>query len=154
MSTEILEKAQAHDEVWHAGDWGDMEQTSDKLCTISTVRGVFVNIDGRSIRKTYPEELFFKLEGLKVYMTHIGGYPGRYQEGIRDKLTSLKPNLYICGHSHICKVMRDKSLDLIHFNPGAMGNKGFHTKRTMISFAIDNGKLIDINLLEYDRNKE
>lgn len=154
MGTEVLEKAKSHDEVWHAGDWGDEEETSKRLASIARVRGVYGNIDGLAIRKTYPKELTFELEGLTVYMTHIGGYPGKYEVGIKDKLKQIKPKLYICGHSHICKVMRDKSLDLLHFNPGAIGHKGFHAKRTMMSFAVQDGKLIDIKILEYERNKE
>lgn len=124
----------------------------DKLVTNSVVRGVFGNIDGTLVRKTYPEDLFFEISGLKVFITHIGGYPGKYTKRVRDILKELKPDLYICGHSHICKVMRDKTLELIHLNPGAIGMKGFHTKRTMLKFKIAEGKLFDINVLEYDRN--
>ena len=106
------------------------------------------------IRKEYPKELSFNCEGLNVYITHIGGYPGRYEKGLPEKLLSVKPDLYICGHSHICKVMRDKHLDLIHFNPGAIGQHGFHKKRTMMRFGIENGKLLDIKILEYGRTNE
>jgi predicted phosphodiesterase len=98
--------------------------------------------------------LSFVCERLNVYITHIGGYPGKYEKGIKEKLKSLKPDLYICGHSHICKVMRDKSLNLVHFNPGAIGQKGFHKKRTMMKFGIENGKLLNINILEYERTYE
>lgn len=137
--------------MWHAGDWGDMD-----IATLSEVnpniRGVYGNIDNAGIRNTYPLELSFILEGLRVYIIHIGGYPGRYAKGVKERIREEKPDLYICGHSHICKVMRDKTLDLVHFNPGAIGMHGFHKKRTMMTFAIDNGKLIDINILEYERN--
>jgi len=116
------------------------------------VRGVYGNIDGAEIRKEYPKELFFEIEGLTVYIIHIGGYPGRYAKGVRERIDELKPDLFICGHSHICKVMKDKKMNLVHFNPGAIGMHGFHKKRTMMTFAIEDGKLIDIKVLEYERN--
>lgn len=150
ISKEVISHAQTVDEVWHAGDWGNLVDFNfgDNV----ELRGVYGNIDDILIRNKYPKELHFQIEGLKVYMTHIGGYPGRYAKGISQRLDELKPGLYICGHSHICKVMRDKKKDLIHFNPGAIGNKGFHKKRTMMKFAIEDGKLIDINILEYDKD--
>lgn len=118
------------------------------------IRGVYGNIDGLEIRKTYPNELYFELEQVKIYITHIGGYPGRYQKGIKEKLKTMKPDLFICGHSHICKVMKDKDLNLLHFNPGAIGNKGFHKKRTMMRFSLDCGNIFDIKVLEYERTYE
>ena len=139
------------DEVWHAGDWGDLA-VSDAIGRTKTVRGVYGNIDGGPVRAVYPKEVYFTIEGLTVYITHIGGYPGRYEKGVKDRLIELKPDLYICGHSHICKVIKDKELGLIHFNPGAIGMHGFHKKRTMMKFGIENGKLLDIQVLEYDRN--
>jgi len=148
-----LKHAASVDEVWHAGDWGNI-QVSEEIQKIRVIKGVFGNIDGLEIRKTYGKELLFNCEGLNVYITHIGGYPGKYEKGIKEKLITLKPDLYICGHSHICKIMRDNSLNLIHFNPGAIGQKGFHKKRTMMKFGIENGKLLDINVLEYERTYE
>ena len=148
-----MKHAASVDEVWHAGDWGNI-QVSEEIQKISVIKGVFGNIDGLEIRKTYGKELLFNCEGLNVYITHIGGYPGKYEKGIKEKLITLKPDLYICGHSHICKIMRDNSLNLIHFNPGAIGQKGFHKKRTMMKFGIENGKLLDINVLEYERTYE
>jgi putative phosphoesterase len=149
----LLKHVQSADEVWHAGDWGDSE-VSNQITSLKPVRGVYGNIDGLIIRKTYPKELFFEVEGVKVYITHIGGYPGRYNKGIKEKLQEYQPDLYICGHSHICKVMRDKALNLLHINPGAIGNKGFHKKRTMISLSINDGNIFDVNLIEYDRIQE
>lgn len=137
--------------MWHAGDWGNWNNFED-FESKHTVRGVYGNIDGILIRSVFPEDLSFKIEGLKVFMTHIGGYPSRYNARVKAQLQELKPDLYICGHSHICKIMRDKTLDLVHFNPGAIGQKGFHKKRTMMKFGIEDGKLIDIQILEYDRN--
>ncbi len=129
-------------------------EVSDKIREVAILRGVYGNIDGLVVRKTYSKELSFICEGLNVYITHIGGYPDKYEKGIKEKLKSLKPDLYICGHSHICKVMRDKNLNLVHFNPGAIGQKGFHKKRTMMKFGIENGKLLNINILEYERTYE
>jgi putative phosphoesterase len=126
---------------------------SHALTKHKTVRAVYGNIDAGDIRGLYPKEISFTVEGLSVYITHIGGYPGKYEKGIKERLKEVKPDLYICGHSHICKVMRDKELGLVHFNPGAIGMHGFHKKRTMMKFGIENGKLIDIQVLEYDRNK-
>lgn len=141
------------DEVWHAGDWGSID-VSDRISSKVKLIGVYGNIDGLAIRKIYPKELSFNCEGLNVFITHIGGYPGKYEKGIKEKLLSLKPDLYICGHSHICKVMRDKHLELIHFNPGAIGQSGFHKKRTMMRFGIENGKLVNIKIVEYERTNE
>ena len=137
--------------MWHAGDWGDWDNF-EEFVDEHTVRGVYGNIDGTLVRSVFPEDLSFSVEGLNVYMTHIGGYPSRYNARVKSQLHALKPDLYICGHSHICKIMRDKTLELVHFNPGAIGQKGIHKKRTMMKFGIDNGKLIDIQILEYDRN--
>ena len=148
-----MKHAASVDEVWHAGDWGNI-QVSEEIQKIRVIKGVFGNIDGLEIRKTYGKELLFNCEGLNVYITLIGGYPGKYEKGIKEKLITLKPDLYICGHSHICKIMRDNSLNLIHFNPGAIGQKGFHKKRTMMKFGIENGKLLDINVLEYEKTYE
>jgi putative phosphoesterase len=131
MGEDILKHTKTVDEVWHGGDWGDIS-VRDKLPSTLKIRGVYGNIDGLEIRNIYPKELIFSIDGLTVYMIHIGGYPGRYIKEVKDKLLEYKPNLYICGHSHICKVMKDKSLDLIHFNPGAIGLSGFHKKRTML----------------------
>ncbi|MDB4107913.1 metallophosphatase family protein [Bacteroidia bacterium] len=151
FGSEIQKHAEDCDEIWHSGDWGGI-MVSDKLEKIKRTRGVYGNIDGLEIRKQYPKELFFEIEGLKVYIIHIGGYPGKYAKGVKNRLIELKPDLYICGHSHICKVMKDKNLGLVHFNSGAIGKSGFHKKRTMLKFGINDGKLIDINVLEYDKN--
>lgn len=151
LSNEVQKHLNDCDEVWHAGDWGTLE-VSDAITEHKPLRGVYGNIDGGDVRKVYPKELFFEIEGLKVYMIHIGGYPGKYAKGVKERILELKPDLFISGHSHICKVMKDKKLNLVHFNPGAIGMHGFHKKRTMMKFAIENGKLIDINVLEYERN--
>src|SRR5210317_817815 len=120
IDDQILKHANWADEVWHAGDIGNIEVT-DKLKTIKPVRAVYGNIDNSEIR--------FEVEGVSIWMTHIGGYPKRYDSRIKNKLHANPPNLFISGHSHILKVMHDKELDLLHMNPGAAGKHGFHQIR-------------------------
>jgi len=136
------------DEVWHAGDIGNIE-IYDRLCSMSPVKAVYGNIDGHQLRRILPETLSFELEGLKVLMTHIGGYPGRYYGGIPELLELHKPDVFICGHSHILKVMRDKKYQLLHINPGACGISGFHKMLTAIRAKIDDGKIIAMDVIEF-----
>lgn len=124
------------DEVWHAGDFGDVEVIR-KLQAFKPLRGVWGNIDDREIRAEFPEILQFTCEELRVFMIHIGGYPGRYAPGVKQALVQYKPQLFISGHSHILKVMYDESLKCLHMNPGAAGRQGWHKKRTLIRFTID-----------------
>ena len=143
----ILEYAQQADEIWHAGDIGDISVT-DKLAKIKPLRAVYGNIDDFSTRRIYPENLRFTLEGVDVLMTHIGGYPGRYDPKIRQQLYSKPPKLFICGHSHILKVIYDKKLECLHMNPGAAGKYGFHQVRTLLRFVLDNGNIRDLEVIE------
>ena len=136
--------------MWHAGDWGALDNF-EYFIDSNKVRGVYGNIDGRQIRAIYPKDEIFTIEGLKVYITHIGGYPGKYSKGVKRTLRNENIQLFISGHSHICKVMKDKDLGLYHFNPGAIGNKGFHQKRTMIRIRLDCGNIFDVRVLEYER---
>lgn len=124
----------------------------NQLEKVTTLRGVYGNIDGREIRSSFPEDLIFEVEGKKVYITHIGGYPGRYAKGVKQKIKNSQPDIFISGHSHICKVLKDNDLNLLHLNPGAIGMKGFHKKRTMIGFCIDAGNIFDVKVYEYERN--
>ncbi len=135
------------DEIWHAGDIGDLK-VADKLEGFKPFKAVFGNIDGAKARVRYPENLRFEKEGLDVWITHIGGYPGRYNIRVRDEIKSNPPDLFICGHSHILKAMPDKKLNLIHLNPGACGNEGFHKVRTAMRFEIQNGKLGKLEVIE------
>lgn len=135
------------DEIWHAGDIGTA-RLADQLSAFKPLRAVYGNIDGAELRRMFKEELFFEVENLKVYMTHIGGYPGKYPERIKNRLKDLKPGLFICGHSHILKVMFDKQNQLIHMNPGAAGIHGFHLKKTLIRFKVDHGKIIEPQAIE------
>lgn len=135
------------DEIWHAGDIGS-ESLADKLGGIKPLKAVFGNIDGQPIRVRFPKVNIFEIENVKVMMTHIGGYPGRYAPEIRKELYDVKPSLFISGHSHILKVMFDSSLNCLHINPGAAGKSGFHRKRTLVRFVIDEGNIRDLEVIE------
>lgn len=143
----ILKYAVQADEIWHAGDIGSLSVT-DKLKALKPVRGVYGNIDDHIIQKEFPEHNRFMCEGVDVWITHIGGYPGSYNVRVRDAIRQNPPKLFICGHSHILKVMNDKKLGLLHMNPGACGKHGFHQVRTMIRFVIDGDKISDLEVVE------
>ena len=147
MDETILKYAAQADEVWHAGDIGNLSVT-DRLKALKPVRGVYGNIDDHVIQKEFPENNRFMCEGVDVLITHIGGYPNRYNVRVRDEIRSNPPRLFICGHSHILKVMHDKKLGLLHMNPGACGKHGFHQVRTMLRFVIDGEKISDLEVVE------
>jgi len=138
------------DEIWHAGDVGD-SIIIDQLNAIATTRGVFGNIDDTEVRALWPENQLFIVDGVKVFMTHIGGYPGRYNARVKQILEIERPDLYICGHSHILKVMPDQTRNLIHMNPGACGHHGFHVIRTILRFNILDKKVRDVEVVEFGR---
>lgn len=140
------------DEIWHAGDIGNIE-TAEQLAAFKPLRAVYGNCDDHIVRMQYPEDQFFHIEDVDVYMTHIGGYPGKYMPEIRYILAEKKPNLYICGHSHILKVINDPKLHLLHINPGAAGQTGFHKKITMVRFVIDGKTFKDMEIFEMDRDR-
>ena len=135
------------DEVWHAGDWGS-GNLPERISAIRPLKGVYGNIDGQDIRIGFPLFLDFYCEGVRVWITHIGGYPGRYAPFIREKLKESVPGLLVCGHSHILKVMRDPKYGLLHINPGAAGISGFHQVRTMIRLKFDAGRMHDLEVIE------
>jgi putative phosphoesterase len=135
------------DEIWHAGDFGTIA-LADQLAAFKPLRGVYGNIDGQDIRKVYPEKLRWQSEGVKVYMTHIGGYPPRYNPVVKKELETDTPQLFICGHSHILKIMYDEQLHCLHMNPGAAGRQGWHTVRTAIRFTIDGANMKDCEVIE------
>jgi len=147
MDPTILKYAAQADEVWHAGDIGSLSVT-DELEALKPVRGVHGNIDDHVIQKEFPENNRFMCEGVDVWITHIGGYPNRYNIRVRDEIRNNPPKLFICGHSHILKVMHDKKLGLLHMNPGACGKHGFHQVRTMLRFVIDGKKISDLEVVE------
>lgn len=135
------------DEIWHAGDFGNVE-VADRLSAIKPLRGVYGNIDGTEVRKTFPEHLRFTCEKVDVWITHIGGYPGRYNPAIRQEIYTKPPKLFICGHSHILKVMFDEKIKCLHINPGAAGKQGWHKVRTLIKFCISDEKIHTLEAIE------
>jgi putative phosphoesterase len=153
MDDWILGHVKQVDEVWHAGDIGDLSVTR-AIEELKPLKAVYGNIDSAEIRATYPLHQRFDCEGIDVWITHIGGYPNRYNPRIRKSMNENPPDLYICGHSHILKVMPDKKLNLLHMNPGAVGRHGFHKKRTMLRFEINAGKVENLVVIEKDRNAE
>ena len=138
------------DEIWHAGDIGSLD-VYDKLTKLTDVKAVYGNIDDHKIRIGLKSELFFKCEGVNIYMTHIGGYPGKYSKGIKEKIKKTNPNIFICGHSHILKIMNDKKNKLLFLNPGAAGNHGVHKVKTIIKFDIDDNKIRNLKIIELKR---
>ncbi|WP_024995188.1 metallophosphoesterase family protein [Phocaeicola paurosaccharolyticus] len=135
------------DEIWHAGDIGSLE-VAQKLAAIKPLRAVYGNIDGQDIRKVYPQINRFTIEGTEVLIKHIGGYPGNYDPSIRGSLLVRPPKLFISGHSHILKVKFDKTLNMLHINPGAAGIYGFHKVRTLVRFSIEDGNFKDLEVIE------
>lgn len=137
------------DEIWHAGDFGTIA-IAERLRegTGLPLRGVWGNIDGYDVRSVFPEKLTWACEGVTVFMTHIGGYPGRYAPGIRQQLVSASARLFISGHSHIVKVMFDPAIQCLHMNPGAAGNQGWHKIRTIIRFTVDGSDMKDCEVIE------
>lgn len=135
------------DEIWHVGDIGSLE-IIHQLRKIAPVRAVYGNIDGQELRHLFPLVNRFTLEGAEIVMKHIGGYPGRYDPSIRNSLLVKPPQLFISGHSHILKVKYDKTLNLLHINPGAAGISGFHKVRTLVRFTIDKGNFSDLEVIE------
>ena len=135
------------DEIWHAGDVGTIAQ-ADTLAAFKPLRCVYGNVDGQDVRIVHPEHQFFEVEGVNVWMTHIGGYPGRYPAKIKETLLHFKPDLFICGHSHILKVMYDQKFKLLHLNPGAAGKHGWHKVRTLLKFTISDKKIANLVVIE------
>jgi len=143
----ILKHLESCDEIWHAGDFGTI-RVAEELAALKPLRGVYGNIDGQDVRSVYPEHLRFTCEEVDVWMTHIGGYPGRYHPSIREAIFSNPPKLFICGHSHILKVQYDEKLQCLHLNPGAAGKQGWHQVRTLLRFSIDGNRIYDLEVVE------
>ena len=150
LDKEILEFFKNCDEIWHAGDIGT-EEILDELEKYKPLRAVWGNIDGTNIRLRTKEILNFECEGKKVLMTHIGGYPGKYSPNIKPLLLSERPDIFIAGHSHILKVINDPKLKLLHINPGAAGNKGWHKFVTAVRFEISEGEIKNFDIFEKKR---
>ena len=150
LDEKILKYVDQADEVWHAGDIGDLKVT-DEIKKRKPLRAVYGNIDDDKARMEFPLNSRFWCEGVAVLMTHIGGYPGKYNQAIRPILQQNPPKLFICGHSHILKVQFDKTLNLLHMNPGAAGIHGFHQVRTMLRFEIDGDKIQALEIIEIEK---
>ena len=148
LDEQILNHCRQADEIWHAGDFGSV-QVADSLQEIKPLRGVYGNIDDHRLRVYFPENLSFVFSGVKVLMTHIGGYPGAWPSRVRELLVEHQPQIFICGHSHILKVMRDPQYsNMLCMNPGAAGKSGFHKVRTLIRMEFEPGKITSLDVIE------
>jgi putative phosphoesterase len=154
LDENILKHFASCDEIWHAGDFGNIE-IADKLSGLLKadgdkiiLRGVYGNIDSYDIRSIYPQKQAWNCEGIKVCMIHIGGHPQRYAPGIKNELIKNRTKLFICGHSHILKIIYDDKIGCLHINPGAAGKVGWHKMRTLIRFTIDDNNIKDCEVIE------
>lgn len=138
------------DEIWHAGDFGSVE-TSDLIASFKPLKGVYGNCDDSKVRLIHPYIQAIECEGMKFLMVHIGGYPGRYDYKALQLITAYTPDVFICGHSHILKIVNDKKYNMLIINPGAAGIQGFHNVRTALRFKVDNGNISDMEVGEWDR---
>jgi len=147
FDAQILKFVRQADEVWHAGDIGDLAVT-DQIKALKPLRAVYGNIDDATARMTFPLDEKFTLENVSVWMTHIGGYPNKYNFRVKDDIQKNPPKIFISGHSHILKVQYDQKLKLLHLNPGAAGKHGFHKIRTMLRFELDKGDIKNLEIIE------
>ena len=150
LDDKIVKYVNQADEVWHAGDIGKKE-IINYLTEIKPLKAVFGNIDDKEIRLITKEFLYFNYEKNKVLITHIAGYPGKYNKNVNRLISIYKPNILVCGHSHILKVMYDKKNKHLHLNPGAAGISGFHNIRTMLRFKLDSDKIKELEIIELDK---
>jgi len=153
LDSKLLDFLKPCQQLWHAGDIGS-EDVLNTLRSMAEVKAVYGNVDGTAVRSQLKEYLLFETEGTRVLMTHIGGYPGKYQPGLQNLIEINKPQLVICGHSHILKVMNDPRHKHLHINPGAAGNSGFHHVRTAIRFDLTDGKPSNLEIWELPRQGE
>ena len=151
FSSQFREFLEPVDQIWHAGDFGGGLSLAAEIADFKPLVGVAGNCDNHELRFTHPLHRFFECEGLKVLMTHVGGYPGRYDPRARKLIDTYRPDIFVCGHSHILKVMRDQQRNMLVVNPGAAGIQGFHVVRTALRFHIDAGKIHDMEIFELDR---
>ena len=150
IDTNVINFLKKSDEVWHAGDIGEIN-IIDKIKKYVSLKAVHGNIDNHSIRGEYPEYIFFNCEEVKVLIIHIGGYPGKYTKKSLELINKYKPDVFICGHSHILKVIYDKKFNLIHINPGAIGKYGIHKVRTLITLEVHKNKLLNMKVVEFKK---
>jgi putative phosphoesterase len=147
IDDQILKFVKQADEVWHAGDIGNLNVV-DAIKKFKPLRAVFGNIDDKDIRAEFPLDNKFTVEEVSVWITHIGGYPNKYYQRIREEIVKNPPKIFISGHSHILKVQYDKKLNLLHLNPGAAGKHGFHKIRTMLRLQIEKGGIKNLEIIE------
>lgn len=147
LDSNVFEHFKGCDEIWHAGDIGDVE-VADRLGKFKPLRAVFGNIDDKNLQARFPEDLWFDCEGMKIWITHIGGAPPNYNPRIKKILKERVPDIFICGHSHILRVKKDDKLNMLYINPGAAGNHGFHTMKTIIRMQIADAKIKKIEVIE------
>lgn len=150
IDDDILKYVKQADEVWHSGDIGNLK-VADAIKALKPLRAVYGNIDDAKARMEFPEHDRFLCEHVDVWITHIGGYPNKYDMRVKNDIIKNPPKLFICGHSHILKVMYDKKLNLLHMNPGAVGKQGLHKVRTMLRFTIDGEKIDHLEVIEFKK---
>ena len=151
FSKEFRDFLEPVDQIWHAGDFGGGMELAKEIAAFKPLLGVAGNCDNYNLRYDHPLYRFFECEGMKVLMTHVGGYPGKYDARARQLIDELKPDIFVCGHSHILKVVRDQKRDMLVINPGAAGIQGFHLVRTALRFHIENGRIDGMEVFELDR---
>lgn len=151
FSAEFRDFLEPVDQIWHAGDFGGGLDLAEEMAAFKPLVGVAGNCDNHSLRFDHPLHRFFVCEGLKVLMTHIGGYPGRYDARARELIEKYRPDIFVCGHSHILKVVRDTKRDMLVINPGAAGIQGFHIMRTALRFHIEDGRIFGMEVFELNR---
>jgi putative phosphoesterase len=147
LDESVFRHFESCDEIWHAGDFGTAE-VAGRLAAFRPLRGVYGNIDGGELRSSYPEKLRWSCEEVRVFMTHIGGYPPKYNPAVKKELSAEPAQLFICGHSHILKIMYDDRLQCLHINPGAAGHQGWHKVRTLVRLVIDGSTMRDCEVIE------
>jgi putative phosphoesterase len=150
LDDRLLKHLQTCDEIWHAGDIGNLE-TAERLSEMAPLRAVYGNIDGQDVRKIYSQHERFMCEEVDVWITHIGGYPKKYDAKVKPEIFINPPQLFISGHSHILKVIFDKDLNLLYMNPGAAGIQGFHKVKTLLKFTIDKKEIKDLEVVEVEK---
>ena len=151
FSPEFKEFLEPVDQIWHAGDFGGGMDLAKEIAKFKPLLGVAGNCDNYDLRYDHPIYRFFECEGLKVLMIHVGGYPGKYDPKALRLINELRPDIFVCGHSHILKVVRDQKRDMLVINPGAAGIQGFHLVRTALRFQINDGKIEKMEVFELDR---
>lgn len=151
FSPELKSFLEPVDQIWHAGDFGGGMELAAQIAAFKPMLGVAGNCDNYDLRFEHPLYRFFECEGLKVLMTHIGGYPGRYDPRARKLIDEFRPDIFVCGHSHILKIVRDTKRDMLVLNPGAAGIQGFHLVRTALRFRIEGGRIEQMEVLNFDK---